>query len=110
MLYIITAGNKVKVGICTQGQLSRRLSNLQTGNGEQLEIFGLFYGYGRQVEQAIHTKFDGNRIIHYNPMTGKRKSKKSEWLAVDAAEILRYIADNDYYWRDMGCVVTEEIV
>ncbi len=52
--YFLRAGDHVKVGKTTDG-LKRRVSALQTGNPEEIEIVGWVLG---DVERAFHAHFD----------------------------------------------------
>lgn len=112
MLYILESNGDIKVGISnTQKSLVRRISNLQTGRGQQINVYALYFSYGYQVEQDILKFFDAYRPLLHCPFTEKKKSKKSEWLiGIDMQAILDYIALNDKRWTDNGWTVAEETV
>jgi hypothetical protein len=72
--------NKFKIGI-TRGKVEKRLKQLQTGNGEKIEILEVFETeHFLKVEKALHRTYD-------------HKKTKGEWFELTDEEILSFKTD-----------------
>lgn len=80
-VYLIQAfdTNHFKIGI-TKRKLSRRLNELQTGNGLKLELVAKFKTkYGTKLESRLHKHFDDKRI-------------EGEWFVLEDKDIIEFEA------------------
>lgn len=72
--------NKFKIGI-TRGDVKKRLKQLQTGNGEQIEILKVFETeHYLKVEKSMHRKYSN-------------KNTKGEWFELSDEELLSFEKD-----------------
>ena len=72
--------NKFKIGI-TRGKVEKRLKQLQTGNGEKIEILQVFETeHFLKVEKSMHRRY------------GHKKSK-GEWFELSDDDILAFQVD-----------------
>lgn len=72
-LYFVRSGEYVKIGTCRSGRLSKRLSELQTGNPQPLEFLGAV-PCGPRDEWRIHREWQYLRTsgewFHFTPLLG----------------------------------------
>jgi|TARA_B110000259_G_scaffold185897_1_gene235917 hypothetical protein len=72
--------NKFKIGI-TRGKVEKRLKQLQTGNGEKIEILQVFETeHFLKVEKSMHRRY------------GHKKSK-GEWFELSDEDIIAFQVD-----------------
>jgi len=72
-----------KNGITEKQSVENRISSLQTGNPEQLDIVGFFKASGIKTEKTLHTYFDSKR-------------KTGEWFNLTETECQNILNDD---WR-----------
>lgn len=69
-VYLINAvgTDKYKIGVTCKNNVNERLKELQTGNGEELELINYFYTkYPYKIEKNLHLLYSNKR-------------KKGEWF------------------------------
>jgi hypothetical protein len=61
VVYLIGDGEHFKIGTSTKSRLSSRFSSIQTGNPQELKVYGVLDG-GVGLERKLHRKFSGLRL------------------------------------------------
>jgi hypothetical protein len=78
MIYFISNSHHIKIGVTEN--ITKRLSQLQTGSSEKLEV--LFTIEGSYIEESIlHKHFQSNKI-------------RGEWFNIEATEALKETVEN----------------
>lgn len=80
-VYLINAvgTNKYKIGVTCKNDVNERVKELQTGNGEELELVNYFFtDYPYRVEKNLHLLYHVER-------------KKGEWFEFNNSEPLSFL-------------------
>ena len=81
MVYLLTDGSQVKIGV--SGNLEQRLRNLQTGTGRKIELLAKYevssISVAKRVENLLHKHYDQYRL--YGEWFDMEVDKE-EWLCL----------------------------
>ena len=104
MVYIIKRDNEYKVGYSKHPE--KRLKQLQTGNGQRLELLKVYNG-GKELERKIQDKLRSHIIGKQSNLVGEWFKISDKWLNVILFEIDRKLVNYDqstiaenYNWLD----------
>ena len=81
VIYLLTNNNdQYKIGI-TKYDGKKRIKNLQTGNGDTIEVINEFKSkYNNKIEGALHRKYGIKRL-------------KGEWFQLEKKDIQNFISE-----------------
>jgi len=81
VIYLLTNNNEqYKIGI-TKYNAKRRIKNLQTGNGNKIDVVAEFKSiYYNKIEQALHNRYGTKRL-------------KGEWFELEKKDIQNFISE-----------------
>lgn len=80
-VYLLTNNNgQYKIGI-TKYNAKRRIKNLQTGNGDVIEVVSEFQSkFNNKIETALHNRYGTKRL-------------KGEWFELEKEDIQNFISE-----------------
>ena len=84
-VYLLCDGEKFKIGMTRQKDIHKRISELQTGNPNEIFISAYYKTkYPYRVEQYMHGKY-------YN------KNVKNEWFDLEVKDIINFTKNCEEY-------------
>ena len=77
-VYLLCDGEHFKIGMTKQSDIHKRISELQTGNPNEIYISSYFKtDYPYKIEQMMHTKYNISRI-------------KNEWFDLTLDQVIKF--------------------
>jgi len=84
-VYLLCDGEKFKIGMTRQKDIHKRISELQTGNPNEIYMMSYYHtDYPYRVEQLMHNKYYKNNI-------------KNEWFDMTAQDVVNFKNNCAYY-------------
>jgi len=79
-VYLLCDGEKFKIGMTKQKDITKRIKELQTGNPNEIWIRSYYEtNYPLKVEQMMHAKY-------------KTSNVKNEWFDLNASQVINFKA------------------
>ena len=77
-VYLLCDGERFKIGMTTRKNINKRISELQTGNSDEIWVHTLYEtNHPHIIEKMMHTKHASSNI-------------KNEWFELSANQVLNF--------------------